>query len=136
MNPKRLTVKFAVAAAALVATLLSGCASPTTGRVRDAHLLWSGDPATRKIASVRQAGPFYERVETADGTSRSSIRPFIRTKIEAPSQDATHLEVLWPLYARETRGRESAWRFLVFFGMDKDFGDGDAPLDDDDAVAD
>ena len=117
-------VRARCAATLAAALLVGGCASPTTGRVRDAHLLWSRDAASRQIVSVHQAGPFYERVETADGATRSSFRPFLRTKLEAPAQEASHLEVLWPLYSRETRGRESAWRFLVFFGMDKDH-DGD-----------
>ena len=54
-------------AAALLPCLLfaGGCASPTTGRVRDAHLLWEGDPAKRQIASFEQFGPFYQRVESA-----------------------------------------------------------------------
>ena len=113
----------AVAAATAAAALVSGCAAPSTGRVRDAHLLWGGSSEGRRIVSVRQAGPFYERVETADGAVRESLRPFLRTEIRSADPNVSHLEVLWPLYARERRQRETAWRLLIFFGLDKDSDD-------------
>ncbi|MBR1837214.1 MAG: hypothetical protein IJ783_07990, partial [Kiritimatiellae bacterium] len=91
-----------------------------TGRVRDAHLLWNGPPESRRVVAYERGGPFWERVETADGAVRTSLRPFLRTEIRSAEPDVSHLEVLWPLYSREKRVRETAWRFLFFFGMDKD----------------
>ena len=115
--------------AAAAALLAGGCASPTTGRVRDAHLLWSPAPAERRIARYEQAGPFYERVETADGAVRTSYRPFLWTDIVAADPSVSHDEALWPVWSRSRRGDEVSWRFLVFFGMDKDTGDAVSPQD-------
>ena len=118
-------------AAALLACLLfaGGCASPTTGRVRDAHLLWEGDPAKRQIASFEQFGPFYQRVETADGAVRRSVRPFLWTGIESAEPGVSHEEILGPVWARERRAGQTAWRFLIFFGMDKDVTGEGSPQD-------
>ena len=107
----------------------SGCASPTTGRVRDAHLLWSPPPEAREVASYRQLGPFYERVETQDGAVRRSVRPFLWTDIRAAEAGVEHLEALWPVYARERRAGQTSWRLLCFFGMDKDTTGAGSPQD-------
>ncbi len=107
----------------------SGCASPTTGRVRDAHLLWSPPPEAREVASYRQLGPFYERVETQDGAVRRSVRPFLWTDIRAAEAGVEHLEALWPVYARERRAGQTSWRLLCFFGMDKDTTGSGSPQD-------
>ena len=126
MRLSRFRLLFPLLAAAFAA---GGCASPTTGRVRDAHLLWSGDPAARQVVRYEQAGPFYERVETAEGAVRRSVRPFLWTDVRAAEPGVSHREVLWPLYAREQRERETAWRFLFFFGMDKDSAPEGVPQD-------
>ena len=107
---------------ALVAffSVFAGCASPTTGRVRDAHLLQTGTKDARRIASVETAGPFYERVATSDGGVRESYRPLLYTRIEAESGDAVRREVLWPVYDSSRRGDSLTWRFLIWFGYDKD----------------
>ena len=67
--------------AAAMAALAAGCAGPRVGRTVDASL-----PGSRKtsVASVREAGPFYERVETSDGDVRTSVRPLLYTHIESP----------------------------------------------------
>ncbi|MBQ3811339.1 MAG: hypothetical protein II839_11025 [Kiritimatiellae bacterium] len=121
---------FRPSAVLLAAALLAGgCASPTTGRVRDAHLLWSGSPEERRIVRYEQAGPFWERVETADGAVRTSWRPFLYTDIVSADPSVSHDEILWPVWSRNRRGDEVSWRFLVFFGMDKDVGDAVSPQD-------
>lgn len=117
-------MKTSLASIALVSALAAaGCVAPTTGRTRDAHLLWSSSPEKRAIASVEEAGPFWDRVETADGATRASLRPLLWTHIEAPGGAASQTDVLWPLYSRSRRGGETSWRFLFFFGMDKDSSD-------------
>ena len=97
----------------------AGCQSPATGRVRDAHLLWSASPAEREIAEVEQLGPFYEKTVTRDGAVRRSVRPLLWTDIRAADGTTAHTEVLWPLYAREQRAQDTAWRFLWFHGVDR-----------------
>ena len=86
---------------------------------RDAHLLWSPSPKEREIAECRQFGPFYEKVVTAEGTSRESVRPFLWTRIKSGDGMVSHDEYLWPLYACERRDGNVSWRFLCFFGMNR-----------------
>lgn len=100
--------------------VLAGCASPTTGRVRDAHLLQTGTEDVRRINSVEKVGPFYERVVTSDGSLRESYRPLLYTHIEAEGGDAVRREVFWPIYDSSRRGDSLTWRFLIWFGYDKD----------------
>ena len=78
-------------AALLVALALvaGGCASPTTGRVRDAQLLYGDWQRPAAIAEARQAGPFFEHVATEDGAARDSWRPFLHTRIAAAEVDMT-----------------------------------------------
>lgn len=112
-----------VALVALGAALCGGCASPATGRARDAHLMWRRSPELRRIAEVRQAGPFWEEVRTADGARRESWRPLLHTRVESPEQGASLSEWFWPIYSCSRRESQTAWRFLVFSGMDKDSED-------------
>ncbi len=110
--------------AVAMAALASGCAGPRVGRTVDASL-----PGSRKtsVASVREAGPFYERVETSDGDVRTSVRPLLYTHIESPKDDSSLTEVLWPVYSGQTSGALSHWRFLTVYGRDADTGDPDSP---------
>lgn len=109
------------AAGARTAALLAlafgtaGCAGPRVGRVVDARM--PRLPETT-VTGGRTAGPFYERVETSDGDVRTSFRPLLHTRIEAPRDAARIREVLWPLYADHRRGEHFSWRFLLFFGAD------------------
>lgn len=109
-----------------VAFLCVGCSTPTTGRVRDAHLLYGEDSATRRIQSAEQFGPFYERVSTAAGSERTSYRPFLYTKITAAGGNAVHREVVWPVYSSNRRDESLSWRFLTCFGADYDTTDPEA----------
>lgn len=109
-----------------VALLVQGCASSPTGRMRDAHLLYSRDPALRTITAVETGGPFYERVETAAGGVRASYRPFLHTRITMAEDEAERNEVLWPIYGSNRRGDALSWRFLLCFGDDKDRTDPDS----------
>ena len=116
----------------LLAPLLlaaGGCASPTTGRVRDAHLLWSPPPGQKEVASYEQLGPFWERVETPDGAVRRSVRPFVWTDIRSAEAGVEHKEILWPVWSRDRRADQVSWRFLCFFGMDKDVTGEGSPQD-------
>ncbi|MGI5869408.1 MAG: hypothetical protein ACOX9C_08200 [Kiritimatiellia bacterium] len=118
-----------IAAAALplaLALLAGGCASPTTGRVRDAHLLRGDWRRPAAIADVRQAGPFYEHVATEDGAVRDSWRPLLHTRISAAGGEASRDEWLWPVYGANRRGEALSWRFLVWFGQDADTTDDDS----------
>ena len=101
-----------------LALAAGGCASPTTGRVRDAHLLWSPPPGQKEVASYEQLGPFWERVETPDGAVRRSVRPFVWTDVRSAEEGVSHTEVLWPLYSVDRRADQVSWRVLCFFGMD------------------
>ena len=111
------------------AALCAGCASAPTGRSRDAHLLWGKAPEGREISAVEKAGPFWEKVETADGARRESWRPLLHTRIEAAEPGTALSEWFWPLYSRSERAGQSAWRLLIFSGMDKDGADESSPQD-------
>ena len=116
----------------LLAPLLlaaGGCASPTTGRVRDAHLLWKAPPEAKEVASYEQLGPFWERVEMPDGAVRRSVRPFVWTDVRSAEEGVSHTEVFWPLYSVDRRADQVSWRFLCFFGMDKDVTGEGSPQD-------
>ncbi len=119
-------IAFSVAIAA-VFLLCAGCSTPTTGRVRDAHLLYSRNPEQRQITAVKEFGPFYERVETAAGSERVSYRPFIHTRITDGTTAAKRLEFFWPLYASNRRENALSWRFLLCFGVDDDTTDPESP---------
>lgn len=103
--------------------LAGGCASPSTGRVRDAHLMQQDWRAPTKLTTVEKAGPFYEKVETADGAIRESWRPFLSTRIQAADGVASRREILWPIYGENRRGDSVSWRFLTCFGYDADVTD-------------
>ena len=107
-----------------LAVVAAGCAGPRVGRTVDASL-----PGSRKteVASVREAGPFYERVETADGDVRTSVRPLLYTRIESPKDDIRLTEVLWPVFSGQVAGELSHWRFLTVYGRDSDTGDPESP---------
>jgi hypothetical protein len=100
--------------------LFAGCASPPTGRTRDAQLLYDADQSRRNIVSVEKAGPFYEQVVTAGGGKRTSYRPLFYTKIESEDENAVQKEILWPVYSSTQRDDSLTWRFLLWFGYDKD----------------
>ena len=113
----------AAAFAATTALLLAaGCAGPRVGRTVDSALPgYTSDT----ISEVREAGPFYERVETAEGGVRSSYRPFLHTRIDTP--DGSRLrEVLWPVYADRLQNERFNWRFLIAWGRDADVADPDS----------
>ena len=74
--------------------LCAGCSTPTTGRVRDVHLLYAGTPEQREITSAKEFGPFYEQVVTGSGSKRTSYRPFFGTTITADDGNAMRREVL------------------------------------------
>ena len=106
-------------AAAAALLLAAGCAGPRVGRTVDTSL--PGSKAD-EISGVREAGPFYERVETADGGVRSSYRPLLHTRIDTP--DGSRLrEVLWPVYADRLQNERFNWRFLIVWGRDADIAD-------------
>ncbi len=109
--------------AALCAALLAGCAGPQVGRTVDASL--PGSRRTR-VADVREFGPFYERVETSDGDIRTSVRPLFYTHIDAPKDQSSLTEILWPLYASRTNAERRNWRFLTIYGRDADTTDPDS----------
>ncbi|MDD4061344.1 MAG: hypothetical protein PHW08_11690 [Kiritimatiellae bacterium] len=113
-------------ALACTALLAGGCASPTTGRVRDAQLLYGDWQRPAAIAEARQAGPFFEHVATADGAERDSWRPFLHTRISAADGAASHAEWLWPVYSENRRDGALSWRFLLWFGQDPDTADDDS----------
>jgi hypothetical protein len=99
-------------------TTSTGCVSASTGRVRDAHLLYDSGNAGKKITDVKKFGPFYERVETTNCAVRTSYRPSIYTHIYSPNEKASATEILWPLYSSNTRGDYKASRFLIWFWTD------------------
>lgn len=106
-----------------LASLFSGCASPTTGWVRDSHLLYNRG-VNPEITSVEKFGPFYERVTTAGGSNeRVSYRPLLYTRIASEREDAALREILWPVYTQHSRGDSLTWRFLIFGGTDFDTAD-------------
>lgn len=111
------------AALLFAAAFVAGCASPTTGRLRDAHLLYGGGEG---IAEARKAGPFYDYARNADGAERSSFRPLLYTHIEAEGGKAVRREVAWPVYDSSRRGDSLTWRFVIWFGYDKDTDDPDS----------
>ncbi len=115
-----------LAALAGAALLIGGCASPTTGRVRDAQLLYGDWQRPAAIAEARQAGPFFEHVATADGARRDSWRPFLHTRITTADGAASHDEWLWPVYSANRRDGALSWRFLLWFGQDSATADDDA----------
>ena len=100
--------------------LCAGCSTPTTGRVRDVHLLYAGAPEQREIASAKEFGPFYEKVVTGSGSERTSYRPFLCTTIATADERAVRREVLWPVYDSNYRDGSLTWRFLLWFGVDAD----------------
>lgn len=112
-----------------VALLCGGCASAPTGRARDAHLLWGRPAEGRKISGARKAGPFWEEVRTEDGARRESWRPLLHTRVEAAEPGVALSEWLWPLYSRSERAGQTAWRFLIFSGMEKDASGETSPQD-------
>ena len=103
--------------------LCAGCSTPTTGRVRDVHLLYAGTPEQREITSAKEFGPFYEQVVTGSGSKRTSFRPFFGTTITADDGNAVRREVLWPIYDSNYRNGSLTWRFLLWFGVDADTDD-------------
>ena len=103
--------------------LCAGCSTPTTGRVRDVHLLYAGTPEQREITSAKEFGPFYEQVVTGSGSKRTSYRPFFGTTITADDGNAMRREVLWPIYDSNYRNGSLTWRFLLWFGVDADTDD-------------
>lgn len=122
-NSLRIQGAAAFFSSAALACFFAGCSTPTTGRVRDAHLLYGDDPAVRRIESAEQFGPFYEHVATAAGSERTSLRPFIYTKITAADGQAVHQEAVWPVYSSNRRDESLSWRFLTCFGADYDTAD-------------
>jgi len=110
----------------VVPLLLSGCATSPTGRMRDAHLLYTRDPDARQVTAVETFGPFYERVETASGAVRTSYRPFLHTRISAAGGEAVRTETGWPIYGANRRGDALSWRFLLCFGANADVTDPDS----------
>ena len=105
------------------AALAAGCAGPRVGRTVDASLPGYAEDSIR---AVREAGPFYERVETEAGGRRSSYRPLLHTRVDAP--DGTRFrEVLWPLYADRLEHERFGWRFLTVWGRDADVDDPGSP---------
>lgn len=120
MNTRRTADLMALAFAALLA---GGCASPTTGRVRDAQLLYGNWQRPAAIAEARKAGPFFEHVATEDGAVRDSWRPFLHTRMSAAGGAASHDEWLWPVYSVNRRDGAISWRFLLWFAQDADPAD-------------
>ena len=120
-RPSRQTAVAALLVA--LALVAGGCASPTTGRVRDAQLLYGDWQRPAAIAEARQAGPFFEHVATEDGAARDSWRPFLHTRIAAAEGEAAHDEWIWPVYSANRRGDALSWRFLLGFGQDPDTRD-------------
>lgn len=110
--------------AVLCAALITGCAGPRVGRTVDTSL-----PGSRKtrVTDVREFGPFYEHVETSDGDVRTSVRPLLYTHIEAPKDDVTLTEVLWPIYTSRTNAERLNWRFLSVYGRTADTTDPASP---------
>lgn len=90
---------------------------PKVGRTVDASL-----PGSRKttVTEVREAGPFYEHVETSDGDVRTSVRPLLYTHIDSPKDQVSLTEVLWPVYASHSNAERFNWRFLLMYGRDAD----------------
>ena len=109
--------------AALAAVLAAGCAGPRVGRTVDSSLPGYTDDS---IAAVREAGPFYEHVETAAGGARSSYRPLLHTRIDAPDGGRAR-EVLWPVYVDRLQDGRFNWRFLIVWGRDADVDDPGSP---------
>ena len=121
MPPSPAGLRHAILAPALL-LLAAGCIGPRVGRTVDASL--PGAPRDT-ISRVREAGPFYERVETASGAVRTSYRPLLHTRIDAP--DGSRLrEVLWPVYADRLQNERLDWRFLTVWGRDADVDDPDS----------
>lgn len=98
-------------------SVLCGCVVPSTGRVRDAHLLYGRSKGGDEIGFTEEFGPFYEHVETRSGAQRTSFRPFLYTSVKSSPEDNAALhEILWPVFSRTSRGEQYSWRFLVWFG--------------------
>lgn len=121
--PRRRPAAIRPLAAVLAATLAAGCAGPRVGRTVDSSLPGYTDDS---VAAVREAGPFYERVETAEGGVRSSYRPFLHTRIDTPDGGRAR-EFLWPIYADRLQNERFDWRFLLTWGRDADVGDRNSP---------
>lgn len=100
-----------------------GCASAPTGRVRDAHLLYDSDVVGRKITKVEKLGPFYKKVDTAAGATRTSFRPILYSSVYSPKENASTKEFLWPIYSENIRGEHKSSRFLFWFWTDFDTKD-------------
>lgn len=107
---------------AAVALVVVGCAGPRVGRTVDSS---TPSAAADTIARVSEAGPFYERVETASGAVRNSVRPLLHTRIETPG-GARLREVLWPLYDDRLQNREFNARCLITWYTDTDVSDPNA----------
>ncbi len=114
---------FASVVIAAVFLFCAGCSTPTTGRVRDVHLLYSRNSETRQITEVDELGPFYERVHTASGSERVTYRPFLHTRITDVTNTAERLEYFWPIFGSNRRENALSWRFLLCFGADPDTTD-------------
>ncbi len=124
-RPDRSNSRFArcvrpLAASFAAGLLAAGCAGPRVGQRIDAR---TPREAAVTLTEVRRAGPFYERVVTSTGDVRTSLRPFLWTRIEVPSEQARLREVLWPLYSDRARAERFAWRFLLAYGADFDVND-------------
>lgn len=122
-------------AAALLAMLLAGCASPrahsapglagasTNARApRNGYTLDMGalasaatDPAggTR----VRALGPFFESRIAPDGKRFLAVRPFY-SRADGPEQGRVIREALWPVASTKDFKDETFWHFLLMYGHD------------------
>jgi len=71
-------------------------------------------------ARFRAVGPFWERAEGTNGLSlRASPRP-LWTRARNPAADRESWDVLWPLAAGSTFGKQKSWRVLISWFLDQD----------------
>ena len=100
--------------------LCGGCLAPKTGRVIDARMPRTPD---EHIASSWNFGPFYEHVITSEGNERTTLRPFLYSRIDFPKENHYIRDIFWPLYSDQVRGNNSSWRFGIWFGNTRDTSD-------------
>jgi len=124
-SPRR---AFAAAAAAALAVLAGGCRTAAPGGAA-AAAEWDWGPVASRLTDahghtrLRAAGPLFERtLDPATGRRFLAARPFY-AEVSDPSTGRSNRDVLWPLAAGKTFGKQMSWRVALTWYQDFDTGD-------------
>lgn len=100
--------------------LLAACATPPPAPSAGPILRTMTEPDG--TARTTALGPFHESATYPDGTSLSApLRPLWTEATRPNPRDYRHdWAFLWPIASGRTLGHDRTWRFLVFFGDNRD----------------